>query len=267
MANIYDYQGNIIQIGGGSVDYDRTVKGVAHMGFSSVAPQNTLPSYRLAKEKGFFYVECDISFTSDGVAVLLHDATINATSNGTGNIGDMTWAQVQQYDFGSWKSPVYAGTKIPSFEQFIRLCRDIQLHPYIELKNNATYTEAQIQGLVDIVNAHGMRGKVTWISFQTSYLNYVKNYDDEARLGFIVFNVTSSSITTANGLKTGKNEVIIDSQHYTDAECALCANAKIPLEVWTIDSTSTIQGMNPYVSGVTSNTLHAGKVLYEANIE
>ena len=263
MANIYDYQGNVISVGN-SADYDKTVKAVAHRGYSSVAPENTLPAYKLAKEMGFFYVETDISFTSDGVPVCLHDATIDRTSNGTGNINNLTWAQVQSYDFGSWKSAEYTGTKIPSFEQFISLCRNIGLHPYIELKDTATYSEAQIQSLVDIVKAYGMKGKVTWISFSSTYLTYVKNYDSSARIGFVVSGLTASNITTANGLKTTDNEVFIDTSALTNAAATLCINGNLPMEVWTVDSESTILSMNPYITGVTSNSLIAGKVLYDA---
>lgn len=266
MASIYDYQGNIIPIGGGATDYDKIVKGVAHRGYSSVAPENTLPAYKLAKEMGFFYVETDISFTSDGVPVCLHDASINRTSNGTGNIGSLTWAQVQQYDFGSWKSAQYAGTKIPSFEQFIALCRNISLHPYIELKSDTAPTEAQVIELIDMVNAYGMTGKVSWISLSTTYLNYVKNYDANARLGLVASGLTAANISTAQGLKTSSNEVFIDTSAVTDAAATLCINGNLPMEVWTIDSEATILSMNPYITGVTSNSLIAGKVLYEANM-
>lgn len=268
MAYIYDYEGNVIPVGGsgGATDYDRTVKGVAHRGYSYSAPENTLPAYRLAKQHGFFYVETDISFTSDGVAVCLHDSTIDRTSDGTGNIGSLTFDQVRQYDFGSWKSAEYTGTQIPSFEEFILLCRNISLHPYIELKNNGAYTEAQIHGLVDMVNAYGMKGKVTWISFSSTYLTYVKNYDTYARLGYVVGSVSSSAITTVQSLKSNTNEVFMDASTNNTEEIGLCSQAGIPLEFWTTDSESTIRNMNPYITGVTSNKLLAGEVLYGSAI-
>lgn len=261
MVTIYDVSGNLV----GFVDFDKTIKGIAHRGFSSVAPENTLPAYKLAKEKGFFYVECDVALTSDNVPVLLHDSTINRTSNGTGNINSLTWEQVQTYDFGSWKSSDYAGTKIPSFEQFISLCKNLGLHPYIEIKSTQTFTEAQVQGLVDIVKSYGMDGKVTWISFSDTYLGYVKSYDEKARLGYVVETISSSEITKAQALKLPTNEVCIDGNYtnLTDTRIGYCITADIPLEVWTVDSDATIKSLNPYISGVTSNSLIAGRVLYE----
>lgn len=274
MANIYNVNGNIIPINGSgssgsapSTEFVNVVKGIAHKGFSSVAPENTLPAYKLAKSNGFFYVETDIQYTSDGVAVCLHDGTIDATSNGTGKIWEMTFDQVRQYDFGSWKSATYAGTQIPSFEEFIRLCRDIVLHPYIELKAAGT-TEAQAKALVDMVDAVGMKDKVTWISFYYAKLAYIVDYDAKSRIGVLANALTtensSTYLATVQGLLTGQNEVFIDTSSITNEAANICKDAGIPMEVWTTDSTSTIINADPYITGFTSNSLNAQVVLYNA---
>lgn len=253
---------------GQSVARNYNVKAVNHRGYSAEAPENTLSAYRLSKLKGFDYVECDVSFTSDNVAVLLHDGTVDRTSNGTGDINSLTFEEVRALDFGSWFSSAYAGEQIPSFEEFMVLCRNIGLHPYIEIKSSATYTQTQIESLVDIVKRVGMTSKVTWISFNNNYLSYVKNYDDKARLGYLIGDVAESNIAIATGLKTASNEVFIDSSYelLTDEKIALCVNADLPLEVWTINDSSIIASLDPYVSGVTSDNLIAGEVLYNTNI-
>lgn len=258
MDNIYNYRGNIIDVGGGASQSVSFLKGVNHRGFNTIAPENTLPAYQLSKEMGFKYVECDVSFTSDNVPVLLHDSTIDRTSNGSGNITQMTFEQVRQYDFGSWKSPSYAGTKIPSLEEFIVLCRNLGLHPYIEIKSSASYTDAQIQMIVDLCKSYGLGKNVTYISFSASFLQKVKNYDANARLGYVIGNsLTDAIVATANGLKTGSNEVFIDGE-YSANVATMVAKAKsvyLPLELWTIDSISTMQNLDAYISGVTSNNL------------
>ena len=114
--------------------YDNpNIRAVNHRGYCTEAPENTLSAFRLSKKMGFRYVECDVSFTSDTVPVLLHDSTVDRTSNGSGNISAMTLEQVKALDFGSWKSAEYAGEKIPTFEEFMLLCKQIGLHPYIEI--------------------------------------------------------------------------------------------------------------------------------------
>ena len=252
-----------------NVSRNYNVKSVNHRGYSSEAPENTLSAYKLSKRKGYDYVECDVAFTADNVAVLLHDSTVDRTSNGTGNISELTFEEVRALDFGSWKSSTYAGEKIPTFKEFMILCRNIGLHPYIEIKNSATYTSDQIKSLIDIVKGVGMREKVTWISFTSNYLGYVKTHDDKARLGYLVETITTSEINTALALKTDFNEVFIDANYskLTDETVKLCVNADLPLEAWTINTSATIRSLDPYVSGVTSDNLIAGEVLYNANIK
>lgn len=267
MTTLYNSNGDKIEIESEIVAYvgkrsAEPMRGINHMGFNTVAPENTLPAYKLSKTNGFKYVETDVQFTSDNVPVLLHDATINRTSNGTGNIADLTFEQVRSYDFGSWKSADYAGTLIPSFEEFLVLCKALDLHPYVEIKQGVTYSEAQIKLLCDICADCNMLDNTTWISFDVNYLKIVKKYIPTARLGCIVNLLNSSSITAAQNLKTGANEVFITARIDNSPDISLCKSASIPLELWTIDNANTIIGLDSYISGVTSNSLDATKVLY-----
>lgn len=231
------------------------IKGVNHRGWGG-APENTLPAYVESFQHGFKYVECDIAFTSDNVAVLLHDNTIDRTSNGSGTIQNMTFSTVRNYDFGSWKDSKYAGTKIPTFEEFIALCRNLGLHPYIEIKQNTNYTQEQLSQIVYYVEAYGMKGNVTYISFDSNYLSMIKNIDDKARLGYLTSNTVSSTIiNTVNGLRTTYNDVYLglDKNCVTDSVVSLCKQNHIPLEIWTVNSENEIKNIKSYISGVTSD--------------
>lgn len=239
---------------------DYAINSVAHRGYSTVAPENTLSAYKLAAQNGFNTVECDVEFTKDGVPVLLHDATVDRTSNGTGNIADLTLEEVRALDFGSWKSELYAGEQIPTFAEFIALCKELNLHPYIEIKNTISADYAKT--LYDIVANAEMQDNVTWISFSATSLGLIKDLDDTARLGYVVSDVTATTITTATGLKTENNEVFIDCYYSLDSDdVSLCKNAGFALEVWTVDKSDTLLALDEYVSGVTSNWLVAGLYL------
>lgn len=246
---------------------DYKVNSVNHRGYVS-APENTLEAYRLSALNGFNAVECDVSFTKDGYAVLLHDSTVDRTSNGTGNITSLTLAEVKALDFGSWKAPEYAGTKIPTFEEFIALCKELNLHPYIELKSELA--EGQAQMLVGIVEKYGLLDDCSWISFKATALTQIKNVDDTARLGYILNkDITADYINTAKSLCTANNEVFIDLVYgcATEANVELCRINGFALEVWTVDKTDVLDNLNGYVSGVTSNFVVAGKYLEEKNAE
>lgn len=258
---VYDIAGNII-CSNNSNEY--IVEASAHRGLSAEAPENTLPAFILAKKKGFNIVETDVTFTSDGVPVLLHDVTVDRTSNGTGKISELTFEQVRAMDFGGWKSSKYAGTKIPTFEEFISLCKKISLQPYVEIKDNGTYTETQVQSLVDVVRSYGMTDKVVWLSFYyTPYLQYVHAYEPTARLLVNTTTITENITQIANNLKA-TNEVYIGASSYTDSEIELCKVANIPLVVGVLDTEDKILNIPPYIKGITSNKLHAGEVLYNS---
>lgn len=258
------------------IDYDKIVKNVNHRGFNKIAPENTLPAYQLSKIKGFNYAETDVSFTSDGVAVCLHDSTINRTArnpdgtaiSNTISISDITYEQALEYDFGIWKNAKYAGTKIPTFEQFLLLCKNIGLNPYVEIKTNETYTEEQIHSLMDMAKANGMYERVTWVSFLPTYLGYVSSYDQNAKIVYVVGEITDTAISNANSLKANGNLLGIMAQNsvLTSAGIEKCINNDLPLEVWTVDSEAGVYALDSYITGVSSDNLIAGKVLYERNI-
>lgn len=115
-----------------------------------------------------------------------------------------------------------------------------------------------------MVKASGMQGKVTYISFDTTFLGCVKSADNKARLGYLVTGIGNSTITTALSLKTDENEVFIDTLYTTatDENVALCIENDLPLEIWTVNSQSVVEGMNNYITGITSDNLIAGKILY-----
>ena len=267
MAHHMQHIENGIEIA--NIDFDKTVHSINHRGYSLSAPENTLPAYILSKEKGFSYVEADVSFTKDNVAVLLHDSTIDRTSNGSGNINTFNYEDLLQYDFGSWKDEKYSGTHIPTFSEFIILCKNIGLHPYIELKSSGAYTESQIQQIVSEVKACGMRKHVTWISFNKTFLDYVKTADETARLGFLVSSdANDTNIAQIKTLQTENNEVFLDLKYslITNEGINKCIQENIPLEVWTINDENIILELNPYITGITSDSLIGGQVLYNYGI-
>lgn len=244
------------------------VHSVAHRGYSTEAPENTLSAYRLAATMGFQYVECDVAPTVDGVPVLIHDDTVDRTSNGSGNISEMTFAEVRELDFGSWKNEKYTGEKIPSFEEFVILCKHKGLRPYVEIKATGSNPEKYVSDLVNIVKRCGMVDKVTWISFSSYSLGLVKSAYAKARLGFVVGEVTEDAIAWAVSAKTADNEVFIDAEagKLTKESVNSCVENSIPLEVWTVNSEDAIINLDKYVTGVTSDSLRAAVVLYDAPI-
>lgn len=251
--------------------FNQHVKGINHRGFHT-APENTLAAVKLSRKNGYKYVEVDIHHTADDVPVLLHDDSINRTARtATGesltetiNISQITYEQALEYDFGVYKGDSYAGTKIPTFEEFMFLCKRIGVCPYIELKD---LVKAKANNLITIVKRCDMLDKVTWISFSDSMLRAIGDIDNTARLGLLASNITQAVIDRALIIKQTANNVFIDASGRSDEEVQLCMDAGIPLEVYTIDDINTIKSLNPYISGVTSNNFNAGYRLHQLYLE
>ncbi len=108
---------------------------VAHRGAGKLAPENTLAAFRLGAHHGYRAFECDVKLSADGVPFLLHDATLERTTNGQGIAGERTWAELSQLDAGGWHSRLYAGETLPSlkavaaFVQHNGFALDLEIKP------------------------------------------------------------------------------------------------------------------------------------------
>lgn len=250
MSVLYSGTGDQYVLGQGTVipNYDAFIKGVNHRGYrAGGAAENTLAAFRASKLFGFNYGETDLRFTSDGVGVLNHDGTAGGLT-----ISSNTYADL-----------VAADPTLARFDDFIELCRKIIYHPYIEIKaGNAT----QLSSAVAIVKAHGMLRNCTWISFDTTDLSNILLVDNGARIGLLASGTTAEAIAAIVALKTSDNEVFLDVNNtgITSEGIASCISNNLPIEAWTIDVQATILSLDSYITGVTSNTLIAGKVLYDS---
>ncbi len=240
---------------------DKQVRLVNHRGYSAEAPENTMPAYALSVRKGYRYVETDVQFTKDNVPVLIHDTTIDRTSNGTGNVADLTYGQLQNYDF-SYKSNSserwagYEGTKIATFEEFIAFCSRNHLHPYIELK--VPMTKNQVKTLYNLTEQYDMRYNVTWISFYANNLMHMKDIDATAPLCLLANKVDSNAIKNAQKLKNGKNSITIGANCslLTVSQRATMLKNNIAWCVWTVDNlTSVKQYTNSSAEAVTTDNI------------
>ncbi len=107
---------------------------IAHRGAGKLAPENTLAAFRLGAEHGYRLFECDVKLSADGVPFLMHDATLERTTNGVGTGGDQPWAQLAMLDAGSWHSRAHAGEPLPAFENVARFCLANRHFLNIEIK-------------------------------------------------------------------------------------------------------------------------------------
>ena len=107
---------------------------IAHRGAGKQAPENTLAAFRLGATHGYRMFECDVKLSADCVPFLLHDATLERTSNGKGTAGDQSWHDLSLLDAGSWHSRAYAGEPLASLDNLAHYCRHNGYFLNIEIK-------------------------------------------------------------------------------------------------------------------------------------
>ena len=124
---------------------------IAHRGEHRAHPENTLPAFQAAIDAGADFFELDVRTTSDGRLVLMHDRTVDRTTNGTGVVREMTFDQIRALDAGAKFSPQFAGTKAPSFEEALALAHG-KIGVYVDSKDIAPADLVAALAKADMLN-------------------------------------------------------------------------------------------------------------------
>jgi glycerophosphoryl diester phosphodiesterase len=107
---------------------------IAHRGAGKLAPENTLAAFKQGLAHGYRMFECDVKLSADGVPFLLHDATLERTTSGSGIAGDQDWHTLAALDAGAWHGPGFIGEPLPTLEAVARFCLDTDCLLNIEIK-------------------------------------------------------------------------------------------------------------------------------------
>jgi len=143
----------------------------SHRGGGATAPENTLPAITSALAGGFEYVEVDIALTADRRIVLMHDATVDRTTDGHGRLAALTYDQVRALDAGAWFAPSFAGTRVPALDEFLDVLELSGKKAMIEMKGR--WDDEAVAGFVAQVQARGLEHHVIVSSFDARTLALV----------------------------------------------------------------------------------------------
>ncbi|GKV54742.1 glycerophosphoryl diester phosphodiesterase [Sporosarcina sp. NCCP-2222] len=161
----------------------------AHRGASGTFPENTIAAFKEAARLPVHGVEFDVHLTKDGELVVIHDETIDRTSNGSGYVKDLTLAQLKEYDFGSWFSPDFAGEKIPTLEEVLHLFQSTHHHINIELKSDIFPYEGMTEKVLELIKAHNLESRVVLSSFDHSAIQEAKRIAPYIETGVLTMEV------------------------------------------------------------------------------
>ena len=112
---------------------------VAHRGGAAEAPENTLAAFRRALSLGVRWFELDVQMSRDGELVVIHDHTVDRTTNGTGEVGSLSLQDLRKLDSGSWFDPHYRGEPVPTLREMLELCASHGAGVLVEIKSPHLY--------------------------------------------------------------------------------------------------------------------------------
>ena len=210
------------------------VKGVAHRGACRILPQCTAPAYIYAAAQGFTAAENDMQLTADGELVMFHDTYLGSVGLPDVAVSDMTLAELKALDFGSYVSNEFAGTKILTLAEWLSLCKELGLEPWIDVKTRP-WLEENTQKAVDIVRSLGMLRDVKWLNVTAGGAAQLRALDPEAYLVWLS-PPTDAIIDTVKQFKLSAEDprVCMNPQniYITEEWAQKILDAGIPLACW-----------------------------------
>lgn len=157
----------------------------AHRGASAEAPANTLAAFLLAGELGADGVELDVHLSQDEELVVIHDFTLEATTNGHGPVQSKTLAELKELDAGSWFDPAFAGLEIPTLQEVVDAVGD-HLLINIELKTKSLRDDRLSAAVVRFVERNHLFKRVLVSSFNPMALRWVRQLNASIPIGLLI---------------------------------------------------------------------------------
>jgi glycerophosphoryl diester phosphodiesterase len=232
---------------------------IAHRGYSARAPENTLAAVEKAIEAGADAIEWDVHVAACGTPVVIHDETLDRTTNGAGPVRGRTLAALRELDAGRWFGPSFAGERIPTLAEALARTEGRVGRVYTEIK--ADPEPAEVDRILDVVRGAGRIDDNVFISFDWAALDRIAQRDDRAHVGYItdkLERVDSAVERAAAGTRAILDldcELILT--HPEIARRAL--DRGLTLAVWTVNQAG--QATRLHRSGVTRFTTNEVEAL------
>jgi glycerophosphoryl diester phosphodiesterase len=147
-----------------------------HRGARTVAPENTIASFDLALEKGAGIIELDVQLTRDGGMAIIHDHTVDRTTDGTGRVADLSWDELQVLDAGIRFGEAFRGQRVPSLLQVLEWARG-RVYLAVEVKEPYPVSPDVLKRIASVIKDAGMADQVTMHHIPQPDISIVHNVD------------------------------------------------------------------------------------------
>ncbi len=219
---------------------------IAHRGYSAIAPENTMAAFYAAIEHQADSIEFDVQLSADGVPVIIHDATLDRTTNGTGKVIETTLEQLKELDAGYWFNSVFAKEKIPTFQEVLSSIKPIKppnspvlkKFIYAEVKQAEFWTTTNIENLLQILIDEEWETQCIVACFNHNFLEKVRKYHPTLKLGYLVASVEEyteklpQAAADGNAMMLSQYNIVLNHPNLVQDT----KNMGIDVGVWTVDN-------------------------------
>lgn len=228
---------------------------IAHRGASAAAPENTLAAFERALELGADGIELDVRLSADRVPVVIHDATVDATTDGSGRVANMTVAQLQRLDAGSWFGLSYADLRIPTLEEVLAAVGS-ELLVNIELKGSGLAGRRLVRAVVELVEGFRLTERVLISSFNPLHLVHVHRAAPGIPTGLLYsgrfFPVFAQAVSPQPYAALHPGVAVLDRKHVD-----WIRRHDYRVHVWTVDNPSDMRRLISWgVDAIITNVPH-----------
>lgn len=207
----------------------------AHRGACLHAPENTLAAFELALTQQADAIELDVKLSSDGHVVVIHDATVDRTTNGRGRVRDLSLVELKSLDAGSFFSDQFAGEKIPTLgEVFEAVGKGTLIN--VELTNYSTPRDELVETVCMLVKKHNMHRRVLFSSFLGSNLSKARSYLPQVPSGLLTLSGLLGVWARSFGFAFGKYDALHPYlKDVTHRQVVRIHRLKRRVHVWTVN--------------------------------
>ncbi len=202
---------------------------IAHRGASGTCPENTLAAFRRAGNLGADMIELDVQLTRDGEVVVIHDWTLDRTTDGDGAVRDASLAEIQRLDAGAWFGPEFRGERVPTLAEVLA-ATTVPLN--VELKPVGD-DGLEARALAAVVDA-GAGERVVFSSFDAGSLARLRGAASWAEIA-ILWEEAPMPQAVRSAERVGARRLHVRKDAVTAAAVATAAAARLPVLAWTVN--------------------------------
>jgi glycerophosphoryl diester phosphodiesterase len=212
---------------------------IAHRGASGHAPENTMAAFQRAVELGAGFIETDLHLTRDARFVAIHDAALERTTNGRGNVHDFTLHELHRLDAGHWYDRKFMGERIPTLEEILEFSRKNDVVFYLEVKYDAAW--GMHHALVGALQKAQDAGRIIVISFDPSTLESVRKLDGSLMTGLLVEQAVFDPVQMA--VEVGARQLCPRFSMVTRELVENAHRADLHVATWTVNEAADMRAM------------------------